>query len=600
MEPSQIVKRIDAMRLRARARDERQRIILAMRLNKVEDVAPGLLPEDFKQPLVANLIDTAAHDLSEVMAPLPSISCGSSSQTTQTKKDFANKRALIANSYIQNSRLAQQMYDGADRYASYGYMAYMVEPDFKEKRPDIRIDDGASYWTCDNLDRVRQYVTVMSITTSDLCFQFPDHADIIRNIKGWDSKTGSSTDTDLEVAVWVDDDCTQVIILKNGHVLATTQNVLDRCPVRLVRRPNLQRGEVKGQFDDVVWVQVARALNAAYTMSAVQQSVEAPILVPDGTQELEFGPYAVMQSNAPEKIGRLALNVPQGLFPEQQNLAQEQRVGSRYPEGRSGNIDASIITGQGVQALMGTFDTQIQTFHRLNEPALEDVLGMCFEMDQKLWPNEPRSVRVRDAGSPVEITYSPAKDIKNDYSVDVSYGAVAGLDPNRSLIFLLQAVSGGFLSRETGRKHMPIDVDQVAETRRMNTEAIRDSLLQSVAATAQAIPQMAAAGQDPREIVEQMAQIIKYIDQGKTMEEAVALVFAPKIKPEDQAAPPPEQSAMDALAAAQQGGAPAQPGAAQIEGPQSPGQDLLMGLAGLTPGGAANLQSNVSTRAVAR
>src|SRR5690606_27878721 len=117
-----------------------------------------------------------------------------------------------------------------------------------------------------------------------------------------------------------------------------------------------------------------------YTMNALEQSVNAPIAMPKDVTEMDIGPFSVVQSENPQAIGRVNLQLSPGLFPEQQILAQEQRTGSRYPEGRSGSIDASIVTGQGVQALMGTFDTQVQTFQRLCASALEDVIGICFEM----------------------------------------------------------------------------------------------------------------------------------------------------------------------------------------------------------------------------
>lgn len=582
-----VFERLEAMKLQDAERVERERVILAMRENRVEDVAPGLLPDDFDHPLVANLIDTAAHDLAEVMAPLPTISCASAHQTSEKDKKSANKRTLIANSYVQKSRLADQMYAGADRYSSYGHMAYIVEPDYDEQRPHIRIETATTtYFACDYRDRVVQYATSMMVPAKSLCHLFPDHAQQIR------TRLGMEQDRELEVATWHDKTCDLILLPEFKMVLKETPNPIGKVLVRMVRRPNLRPNDTRGQFDDVVWVQIARALTAAYTMSAVQQSVEAPIAMPDDVQELEMGAFATIQSKNPQQIGRVPLNIPQGLFPEMAQLAQEQRVGSRYPEGRSGNIDASIITGQGVQALMGTFDTQIQTFQKLNESALEDVISMCFEMDEKLWPEVVRNVRVSDLGSPVDLSYTPSRHIDGDYSVDASYGAVAGLDPNRSLIFLLQAVSGGFLSRETGRRHLPFDVDHVEETKRMDIEALRDAALGAVAALSQAIPAMAANGQDPRDVVQQLTEVMRLREKGKTIEEAVAAVFIPKEE---------EQAPSDPLAALLGGGAPATgappgPGGVSLPQPQSPGQDLLMGLAGLTPSGNPNLQANVSTR----
>jgi hypothetical protein len=483
------------------------------------------------------------------------------------------------------------MYNAADKYCSFGHFAYLVQPDFQSKSPVIRVSKSlTSYFTQDYRDRVVQYAEVMMVPAEELCHLYEELAPAFRSFAY--GRQGQ----DIEVVEWHDKNVVCVFVPEMKLILNCTRNILKRPAVRIVGRPNLDN-EHRGQFDDVIGVQVARAIIAQYTISAVQQSVEAPIALPDDIQEMDLGPFAAIQSKNPEKIGRVNLNVPPGVFPEQQLLAQEQRIGSRYPEARSGNIDASIVTGQGVQALMGTFDTQIQTFQHLNEPAMEDVLAMCFEMDEILWPNTERSVRVKDAGSPTEITYIPVKDIKGDYSCDVSYGAVAGLDPNRSLIFLLQAISGGMMSRETGRRFLPVDVDHMQESKRMDLEAIRDAELGAIAALSQAIPQMAANGQDPRQVVMQIAEIIKLREKGSSIDEAVTKTFAPKEPKADDAAQTPD---MAALMAAQAGAAGAAPAGPDVAPPQSPGQDLLMSLAGISPSGGANLQSTVSRMETAR
>lgn len=581
--------RFEALQNQSLERDKRVYDVLAMRRGDYQAVAAGLLPEGWDRALVSNLIDTAAHDLSEVMAPLPSFQCGSSSITSQKKKDFANKRSLIAQSYVQASMLADQMYVLADRYCTFGYGTYIVEVDSVAKAPTVRVDRSMrSYFSQDYRERVVQYVGSTMVHCDELCNMYPEYREVFKQ------STYSSATKDIEVCEWYDKNCFAVFLPELKIVLHAAPNPLERCPVRIVSRPSID-GEKRGQFDDVIGVQLARAITATYTMSAVQQSVEAPIALPDDVQEFEIGPFTAVQSKEPQKIGRVPLNVPPGLFPEQQMLAQEQRVGSRYPEARSGNFDASIVTGQGVQALMGTFDTQIQTFQRLNSSALEDVLNMCFELDDKLWPNRERSVRVKDSGSPTEITYIPRKDIAGDYSIDVNYGAVAGLDPNRALIFILQTISGGMMSRETGRRLLPVEMDDVAESRRMDVEAIRDATLGAMAALPQAIPQMAAGGQDPRQLVEQLAQVIKLRENGKTIDEAVRQVFAPK-----EPAQEPQSPDMEALMAAQGGGAQPPAGGPQIDQPQSPGQDLLMQMAGISPSGNANLQSTVSRMTPAR
>ncbi len=61
-------------------------------------------------------------------------------------------------------------------------------------------------------------------------------------------------------------------------------------------------------------------------------------------QELQLGGDAVIRTSNPAGVRRVELTLPQGAFTEQQLLNQELRVASRYPEGRTGNIDASIVT----------------------------------------------------------------------------------------------------------------------------------------------------------------------------------------------------------------------------------------------------------------
>ena len=130
--------------------------------------------------------------------------------------------------------------------------------------------------------------------------------------------------------------------------------------VVVARRPSID-GEMRGQFDDVLGIQLLRNRFALLAMEAAEKSVQSPIVLPSDVNELEMGGDAVIRTANPAGVRRVDLNIPPGAFTEQALLQQELRTGTRYPEGRTGNIDASIITGQGVQALMGGFDTQVKS-----------------------------------------------------------------------------------------------------------------------------------------------------------------------------------------------------------------------------------------------
>lgn len=584
----EVADRVQVIRARNAKRDQDYMKLIAIRRGDYEAVAPGLFnTQEFDRPLVANLIDTTARDIAEVMSPLPSFNCQSASLSSQADTERQDLRAAIANGYVQNSRLQDQMFHGADRYGSFGFMAYIVEPDFKDQMPVIRVGDVATaHYTQDYRGRTVEYFEVYRAPCEQICLDFPEAEEAIKARYG--GHGGWERDQTLEVVRYYDEYCSTLVLLDPCRVLVTVPNRIGRCPVRIVQRPSIT-GDTRGQYDDVIWVQIARALVQMYTMDALEQSVHAPIAMPRDVQEMEIGPFSVIQSENPGQIGRINLQLTPGLFPEAQILAQEQRTGSRYPEGRSGSIDASVITGQGVQALMGTFDTQVQTFQRLNASALEDVMEMCFRMDEAYWGETRKARRIKDNGAPRKYTYTPNKDIAGDYTVDVTYGAIAGLDPNRGLVFVLQALAGGLIAKSTARKTLPVDLNVVAEERQIQLEQIDDSIAASLAILPQTIPQLAAMGQDPRQIALQTVRVRQLVSKGKTVAEAMEEVFAPE-EPEQAQEKDPLQELMEQ---AQGGGAPGAAPAAQGAGGAG---DLLMSLVGMTPGGNPNLQSTVSRR----
>lgn len=579
----QIAEHVRLIRAANAARDQDYAKVVAIRKGDYDTVAPGLFnTSDFDRPLVANLIDTTARDIAEVMAPLPSFNCNAGPSSSDAERRRQDARGAIANSYVQYSRLQDQCYEGADRYGSFGFMAYIVEPNFAEQMPCIRIGSNPfANYTKDYRGRTKTYVEVYKARVVQLMADFPDAEDALK------ARFGSTPEPTrmVDVAKYYDDDQTSLVLLDPCIMLVSAKNKIGRCPVRIVERPHITgEGGIRGQFDDVIWVQIARALVAMYTLDAIEQSVHAPIAMPKDVNELEIGPFTVVQSDKPGEIGRVQLGISPGLFPESQILAQEQRTGSRYPEGRSGSIDASIVTGQGVQALMGTFDTQVQTFQRLNASALEDVIELCFRMDEAYWTGVKKTRRIKDNGSPRKVEYEPGRDIAGDYTIDVTYGAIAGLDPNRGLVFVLQALAGGLLSKNTARKTLPVDLNVLSEEKQIQLEQMDDSIAAALAMLPQAIPQMASMGQDPRDLVLQFAEIRKLLGGNNSPSEAAVKVFAPK------EAPQPEVDPMQAAMQEAQAGAPdALPG--QGGGGAS---DMLMMMAGLSPSGNSNLQANVS------
>lgn len=590
--------RFDALKRLYVERDKKMARVTAVRSGDIASLAPGLFPEAWPKPVVANFVDIAARDLAEVIAPLPAVNCNPSDVVDDNSRSRANKRTKIANYYMEASRLATTMFTAADAYLTYGFLPFRVEANLEENRPHIHAESPVGgYPEFDRWGNVTAYGKRWLLPAGVLAAQYPEFA---RQIMG---DYNDSRDKMVEVVRWSDADATTMFINSGaGLTLSTVRNPLSRVPIAIAARPDIT-GTPSGQFDDVLWVQLARSYMAMLKLEAAHKAVEAPLALPQDVQHLPIGGNAVVRSANPEKIRRVSLDVPNTIFAEEAELQQEMRLGSRYPEGRSGMTDASIITGKGVQALMGGFDTQVKTAQRIIGEALQDAIGMCFELDEKVWPDVKKTVAGVQHSQPYTLSYTPGRDIKGDYTVDVEYGLLGGLDPNRALVWGLQARSDKLVSRSWMRRNLPVSLNVVAEEQLIDIEDGRDALKQAIAGYVQALPVMAQNGQDPAKIVTSLATVIDARKKGKTIEEAVALAFP---APEPETAPEtaaeggieepgqPGGPGMGALGddGLMRGVAPGQQG----EAPNGGRPDLAMMMAGLSAGGAPRMGVTVQRR----
>jgi len=528
-----IARRVENLKQRHGDRDGRMADILAVRKGKMTEVFPELFPEGMSNAMVANFIDVAARDLAEVLAPLPSFNCSTSNVTSDRARTFADKRGMIANNYVYQSRLQSQMYWGADWYFSYGFLPIHVEPDFETELPRIRVEDPmGAYPEYDRFGRCISYAKRYMKSIGELANEYPEYSGAILGQLGYNQNTNAI----IEVIRYTDKNYTCLYVPSRGNlILNQAKNLLGKMTVHIARRPGID-DEARGQFDDVLYVQLARARFANLAMEAAEKAIQAPMVVPNDVIDLPMGPDAIIRTSQPQSVGRVKLDIPAATFQEQAALQSELRLGARYPEGRTGNIDASIITGQGVQALLGAFDSQIKAGQTILAEVLEDIIKVCFEMDELLF-NTDKSVKGVAQGTPYELKYMPSKDIKGDTSVEVRYGLMAGLDPSRALIFSLQALGADLVSKDFIRRELPWSVNVTLEEQRIEIEKMRDNLTAAITASAQAIPAMAAQGQDPSKLIQNIADVIERRRKGDSIEAAALAVFTPPAVPEQPTQP---------------------------------------------------------------
>jgi hypothetical protein len=591
----EIKTRVESLRRANAERDHRWNDVYSVRSGDTDTVMPGSMPDAWPKPIGANLIDTSARDMAEVMGAMPSINCSAGSLTTDKAKKFSSKKTKVANHYVQCSGLnAGRQVTAADHYTTYGMVIYSIEADFENKRPYIRVENPMGTYVEKNLfGQIKSYTKVWCEQAIHLVNKFPQLLKVLQTNNDRQSGGQGWAEREIEVVKYCDADQMVMFLPQHGQFLVSRmENPLGKIYISVGYRPGYDR-ETRGAFDDAIWVQLAKARMALLGLEATEKTVRAPLAVPRDVQKMTFGDDAVIRTDNPDKIRRVGIDVPSAAFQEGQMLEQELRVGTRTPEARSGNMDASIITGRGVQALMGGFNTVISTGQTVLSEALATAIELCFEMDEKLWPKEKKTVRGTVQGTPFEETYTPGKDINGDYTVDVTYGFAAGQDPARAIVGLLQLRGDQLISRDFFQRQLPMSIDVVQMQMQIDNEQMADAIKQGMMGYAQAIPQMALQGQDPVEAMKRLADMMKLREKGESIQDAVLKVFTPKEAPAG-ASQNPMEALLGAAGGAAGGGAPggAAPNASPSGQPGAPqGMDLQSMLAGLTSGGEATMST---------
>lgn len=537
-------------------------------------------------------------DLSEQIGKMPTLTCTAAVNVSNRQKSFSLKRTKIAHKYAEASNLRIKLVEAADWLISYGFVPAIVEPDFKHETPRVRFENPVNaYPELDIMGQCVSYAKVHQEPAQVLAAKYPQFANEL---------FGSSDPRDqvrnaeqiLSLVRYVDADQMLVYVPERANlVIHQAPNPLGHCPVVIAHRAMYDE-QTRGAMDDVMWVQLAKARMALFNMEAVEKAIQAPLAIPKDVRKLSFGPDAVIQTDTPQGVRRVGMEYPPQVEAMMQNYESDLMLGSRYPGTRAGASPGSIVTGQGVDALEGGFDSQTMNYQSLLGYALKKAIGLCFKMDEILWKNAKKELRVMVNGSLFEEIYQPSKDIAGIHEVEVTYGFAAGMDPNRALVFLLQMMSANLVDRDFVLQQMPFDLDTLQTLQRVDVEKLEDALKQGIFSMLAAMGEMAQQGQDPTQLLTGVAKIIDQRQKGKTLTEAVIASYK---QPAAQAGPQTDEAGNE-LPSGPGGGQPGQmpPGGPQGP-PQAPGGapggagpgGLMQLLAGLSGGGQPNMQANI-------
>jgi hypothetical protein len=589
-----IVARVRSVKQDWHRRDVASTLMRAVLAGDWEQVAPGAFTEDYPAPMVANRVKVMSKDVAASLAPLPSINCASTAAMSGAAQQNAVDRTRIASSYVTDSNLAAQMTDFATAFNTFGLGVFFMEPDFDAKAPRIRVRKGSNAYAVWN----SQGETVVGF--DEVCMSPTELLQIYPDAKRAVEDGGKMGAAKITVVRYSDKDKTLGYLPECGNyvVFQYAAPIPGECQFVCIPLPGEGAsfsGAPRGAYDDLVYPLMADHEFRMLALDAAYKAVNAPLAVTPDVTDISYGPDAVIRSQQPQNIRKVATEIPQSAFQAGQLIREDLAVGGMSPEARTGNIQASVITGKGIEAASAGYSSQIANAQIMIAFALQQAIKKCFKMDEHLWGDVKKTITGQDQGAPYELTYTPKKTINGKYMVDISYGFLSGMAPNNALIFVLQAQSAGLISRDFAARQLPVGMNVLDEFSKIDLETLRNTLMQSMLAMAQQVPAMAMQGQDPTSIIASLSKVAAGIKKGKQLEDIVAEVFAPE--------PPP------APAAPGSDGAQAPPGEAGGGGPSSdqpmpgplgpqidPNQrpDLQQLFAGLNQRGNAVLSGGVS------
>lgn len=593
-----IPRAVQRMRENARERDAAMERVRMVRDGKYQEVWPNEFSDRYPNAIIANFTDVAARDIASNLAPMPSLSCSAGAMQTASDKTRAEKKNRIGAYYWKKSALEVAMVTGADQWVSYGFLPFWVEPNYVWQCPVIHVlDPRGCYYELDRFGETVRFCRVWRTDRSEFAALFEDKPEV-RNRILMDFSTGQAKvreQQDIEVVQYIDRNQTIVYIPESGNMIADAySHDYGFAPIRIAVRPGLH-DKPRGQFDDVLHIQMAAAVMASLTLEAGHKAVQAPLVLPTDVTELNIGPDAILQTDNGDKVGRVAINVPPAAFELSNQLSEEMNQGAGYPNTRLGIPGQANVTGRGINALEGGFDSQIALGQTVLGLALRESTKMAFKIDASLWPNVTKTIRGTLSGETFQVTYRPGKDINDDVECEVEYGFASGSTGQQGkIVTLLQLRGDGLIGRDTVRRQLPWDIDVDQQQRELDVQAMEDALKNGLTAALTASGQMLAQGMQQQ--VAQLIQIAQQVGEGRMQGKPLIDLFAEAFPV--QPPPPPTPGPVGPDGQPAPGGPPGPGGGVGPDGQPLPGvednglpQGVAAGQAGMAPGGRPSVSN---------
>ena len=246
---------------------------------------------------------------------------------------------------------------------------------------------------------------------------------------------------------------------------------LKGCPI-VAQAAVAPDGEIRGKLDAMLPpLKTAHALQTEVMLN-LRRSMHAPPLVQNVENEEDYGPDAILKGVRGPDEARIIYPRPPvdyAAFAQVDRSLFAARGAGAFPQQRSGEPGASIVSNIGISNLQGSYNAQQAWAQADMARFYEDLFGRLANFDEVSCGGE-REIDGFDEGEAYSDKYDPAKFWKDDYRVKVSFYAV-GVNQAQHAMNMGAAARLGMMSTRTAMRKSGLVANPIAEETDMALEA---------------------------------------------------------------------------------------------------------------------------------
>lgn len=431
-------------------------------LSEIANLYEGNLPDEYQKYFpsnephhVVNMVRLAHDDLATSIGRMPDIVVDPLNQSNAELKQVGLLEK-IATSYLINAFPSGRefMWELA-WWLLAGRAVALVVPDGDANRPRLELRDPRNCYP-----GVKKRVGNRPVVLSDLLFRYEIDAREARR-RGLLRSDSDATDK-VKVIEYIDD--TRWAIVSEDGSGQSEEHGLGMVPGWVFQSFAPNRVSGLSQFQDQVSLMVAISRLISQKLAFGDRLVYPVYWVKGHEGQIKVGPFSLNKLSAQGEMGALQ---PTTTFQADQDISTLERFSrilNRNPEVRQGEIAAksTYTSAKTLEQLSEAIDTVVGRYWDIVSVGMEQLIEICFRMDEKLF-DEEKSIRGVRKSENFVASYTPTKDINGRYDVRVHYGF--GMGGYQGFLQNIQAAQGGVMSKKRVMESMP-GISDVAELER--------------------------------------------------------------------------------------------------------------------------------------